>query len=69
MTRRGRRGRSADFLPDDRLAWAEAIWTDREEVARLPAGPWMLREAAAILGEPEEAVDALLAPRGGPPAR
>jgi hypothetical protein len=70
MTRRQRRGGSADLIPEPRAAWAEAIWRDREEVARGAAGPWMLREAAAILELPEEAVDDLLdRARSGPPAR
>ncbi|WP_316653252.1 hypothetical protein [Ovoidimarina sediminis] len=37
-------------------------WADREEVAKWPAGAWMLREAAKVLGVPEEAVDKLLRP-------
>ena len=58
--RRGRKGRSEDLLPDDRVAWAKDIWSDREEVAKLPGGAWMLREAARELGLPEEAVDDVL---------
>lgn len=68
MGRRRQRGRSLDLIPEDRAAWAASIWEDREEVARTEVGAWMLREAAAILGQPEEAVDALLTVyRGGPP--
>ncbi len=33
---------------------------DREEVAMLPGGAWLLREAARELGLPEEAVDDVL---------
>lgn len=58
--RHGRRARLEDLLPADRLPWARAIWADREEVAKSPNGPWMLREAAKALGLPEEAVDAVL---------
>ncbi len=68
MSRRRQRGKSLDLIPKDRAAWAAEIWQDREEVARTEVGAWMLREAAAILGEPEEAVDALLTVyRGEPP--
>jgi hypothetical protein len=58
--RRGRKGRSEDLLPDARLAWARVIWAEREDIAKLPGGAWMLREAASALGLPEETVDALL---------
>ena len=58
--RRGRKGSVQDLLPVDRVAWAREIWADREEVARLPSGAWMLREAAKTLGLPEEAVDEVL---------
>lgn len=64
---RGRRpstkGLSEGLLPEDRRQWAEDTWRDREEVARLPGGAWMLRNAAEILGLPEEAVDELLGRR------
>ena len=53
-------GRSEDLLPDDRLAWARSIWAERDDVAKLPGGAWMLREAAAELGLSEETVDKLL---------
>ena len=56
-------GYSEDLLPDDRRQWAEDTWRDREEVARLPGGAWMLRNAAELLGLPEEAVDELLSAR------
>jgi len=49
-----------DLLPVDRVAWAREIWADREEVARLPSGVWMLREAATVLGLREETVDKLM---------
>lgn len=39
--------------------WARVIWADLYMVARLPSGPWMLREAAKVLGLSEEAVDVL----------
>jgi len=58
--RRGRKGSVEDLLPEDRVAWARETWADRNEVARLPSGAWMLREAAKVLGLPEEAVDELL---------
>ena len=48
------------LLPEDRRAWAVEIWADRFEVAKLPSGPWMLREAARTLGLGEEVVDELL---------
>ena len=61
MARRmGQKGRSEDLLPKDRVAWAKEVWADREEVAELPGGAWMLREAARELGLPEEAVDDVL---------
>ena len=62
--RKGRKGRSEDLLPKDRVAWANEVWADREEVAKLPGGAWMLREAAQALDLPEEAVDELLRGRG-----
>ncbi len=68
MGRRRQRGKSPDLIPEDRQAWAASIWQDRQEVARTEVGAWMLRQAAAILGKPEEDVDALLTVyRGGPP--
>jgi len=62
--RRGRKGHSEDLLPEDRVSWAKQVWADREAVAKLPGGAWMLREAAGALGLPEEAVDKLLAGTG-----
>ena len=47
---RGRKGSSEDLLPKNRRAWALDIWADREEVAKLPLGAWLLREAAKELG-------------------
>lgn len=35
------------------------------EVATLLSGPWMLREAAKMLGLPEEAVDVVLRSQNG----
>lgn len=58
--KRGCKGRSEDLIPEDRVSWTRETWEDREVVAKLPGGTWMLREAAAILGLPEEAVDNLL---------
>jgi len=57
--RRGRKGSDDNLLPADRVPWAREVWADREEVAKLSTGPWMLREAAKVLGLPEEAVDEL----------
>ena len=57
MTRR--RG-SEGLLPKDRVAWGREVWNDRLEVAKLPGGAWMLREAARALDLPEEAADELL---------
>lgn len=62
--RRGRKGSMEDMLPDDRTTWARETWRDRDEVAGLPSGAWMLREAAKVLSLPEEAVDDLLRERG-----
>jgi hypothetical protein len=31
--RRGRKGRSEDLLPKDRMRWAREIWADRDEIA------------------------------------
>jgi len=61
--RRGRKGSVEDLLPKHRVAWAREIWRDREEVAKLPSGAWMLRETAKTLGLPEEVVDELLRPQ------
>ena len=58
--RRGRNGHSEDLLPKDRVAWAKEVWADREEVAKLPGGVWLLREAARALDLPEKAVDDVL---------
>jgi len=58
--RRGRKGSVEDLLPEDRVSWARETWRDREKVAKLPSGAWMLREAAKVLGLPEEVVDELL---------
>ncbi len=57
---RGRKGSTDDLLPKDRTTWAKGIWTDREEVAKLPSGAWLSREAAKELGLDQEAVDVLL---------
>ena len=59
--RRGKRGSMEDLLPDDRVVWARQVWSDRYELAALPTGDWMLREAAKALGLDEEVVDDLLA--------
>ncbi|WP_413717031.1 hypothetical protein [Silicimonas sp. MF1-12-2] len=58
--RRGRKTGVETFIPGDRRAWAHEIWADRDEVAKLPSGAWMLREAAKVLGLAEEAVDEML---------
>ena len=58
--RRGRKGSVEDLLPENRVRWARETWRDRDEVAKLPSGAWMLREAAKVLRLPEEAVDELL---------
>ena len=55
--RRGKKASIEELLPRDRIAWARQTWADREDVAKLPSGPWMLREAAKVLGLPDEAVD------------
>lgn len=60
--RRGRKSDLDELLPEDRQAWARAIWADRTEVAQLPSGAWLLREAAKVLGLDEEAVDEMLRP-------
>lgn len=58
--RRGRKARSEDLLPEDRLRWARKVWSERQACAQTDAGIWMLREASNVLGLPEEAVDELL---------
>jgi hypothetical protein len=58
--RRGRKSHLEDLLPEDRRDWTREIWADREDVARLPYGAWMLREAARVLGLSEDVVDAVL---------
>lgn len=58
--RRGRKARSEDLLPGDRTRWARKVWAEREACAQTDAGVWMLREAAKVLGLPEETVDDLL---------
>lgn len=58
--RRGRKGRSNDLIPDERIQWAEEIWADAQATLASTGGVWMLREAAKILGLPEEAVDEVL---------
>ena len=60
--RRGRKGHSEDLLPDDRMTWAQQTWAERDEVAKLPSGAWLLREAAKVLGLAEEVVDEVLRP-------
>jgi hypothetical protein len=63
MARRRRRKSSReDLLPEDRRDWAKEIWADRAEVANLPSGAWMLREAAKVLGLAEDVVDEVLRP-------
>ena len=62
--RRGRKASVGSLIPEDRETWAREIWADRAEVAKLPSGAWMLREAAKVLSLPEEAVDDLLRERG-----
>ena len=58
--RRGRKTSHEDLIPDDRLAWVREIWADREEVAKLSSGAWMLREAPKVIGLSEESVDEVL---------
>ncbi len=58
--RRGRKGSVEDFMPKDRRAWAMEIWADRDVIAKLPSGAWLLREAAKELRLDEEVVDDLL---------
>ena len=64
MSRRRPTGSLEDLMPDDREMWAKETWRDREDVAKLHSGAWMLREAAGILGLPKEAVDKLLSDSG-----
>ena len=61
--RRGRKGSTDDLLPQDIVPWARETWRDREEVARLPNGAWMLRTAADALGIDQQEVDRLLSAR------
>ena len=58
--RRGAAKAQLKTSPRRPRAWARETWADRNEVARLPSGAWMLREAAKVPGLPEEAVDELL---------
>jgi hypothetical protein len=58
--RRGRKPSLEDLIPEDRETWAREIWADRAEIAKLPSGAWMLREATKVLGLDEEAVDEVL---------
>ncbi|MCG6883292.1 MAG: hypothetical protein LJE62_06005 [Silicimonas sp.] len=58
--RRGRKANLESLLPDDRAVWARETWTDREEIAKLPSGAGMLREAAKVLALPDLAVYAAL---------
>ncbi len=48
-------------MPANRIAWAREVWADRESVARIESGAWMLREAARVLGLPEETADEVIA--------
>ena len=57
--RRGSQGSVDDLLPDD-FEWARAVWADREAIARLHGGPWMLRHAAKLLGMDQGEVDSLM---------
>jgi hypothetical protein len=58
--RRGRKTSIDTLIPENRKAWAQEIWADRQEIAKLRAGAWMLREAAKVLGLCEEVVDEIL---------
>ena len=59
--RRGRKASADVRLPiEKRIAWAARTWRDRADISGLPSGDWMIREAARILGLPEEAVDETL---------
>ena len=57
--RRGKRGSCDVLLPNSRK-WAEEIWRDREDVAKINSGGWMIRHAADLLGLDRELVDDLL---------
>lgn len=57
--------RSEDLMPKNGMRWAREIWTERKACAKTDAGAWMLREAAKVLGLPEEAVDELLHDKSG----
>ncbi|RYH10509.1 hypothetical protein [Tropicimonas sp. IMCC6043] len=59
MSRRRQRGSVDDLLPDDIVPWAREVWRDRQELAKLDGGPWMLRTAADALGIDQEEVDKL----------
>jgi hypothetical protein len=61
--RRGRKGRSDDMLPKDRVSWAREIWAEREACAKTDAGVWVLPEAAKALGRHGEVVDEVLLPK------
>jgi hypothetical protein len=54
--RRSRKGSTDDFFPADILPWARETWRDRDDVAKLPNGAWMLRRAAEALGIDQEEV-------------
>ncbi|WP_413717127.1 hypothetical protein [Silicimonas sp. MF1-12-2] len=58
--RRGRKASIESLIPDDRVPWAREVWAGRAQIAKLPAGAWMLREAAKVMGPDEEAVDEVL---------
>ena len=60
MSRRRQRGSVDDLLPDDIVPWARDVWRDRQVLAKLDGGPWMLRTAADPLGIDQEEVDTLL---------
>ena len=58
--RRGRKGDGDTLIPKNRRGWALEIWADRQEIAKLPSGAWLLREAAKELQIEDEVVDTLL---------
>jgi len=61
--RRGRKGSKYDLIPKEgRRQWAEGIWRDQDELCTSFEGIGLLREAARILGLPEEAVDRIIRP-------
>ncbi len=60
MARRRQRGSVDDLLPENILPWAKEVWRDREELAALDGGPWMLRKAADVLGLDQGEVDKVL---------